>query len=114
MSSIDINNVLAQIRSLQPQTQIKPVVPEADPNAIGGVAKDAPGFGDLLRSGIDAVADRQQEAKGLQERFELGDPNVDLATVMLASSKAGVSFRGMVEVRNRLVSAYQDIMNMPI
>jgi flagellar hook-basal body complex protein FliE len=46
--------------------------------------------------------------------FERGDPGADLAQVMLESQKANVSLRAAVEVRNRLVSAYQDIMNMQI
>ena len=49
-----------------------------------------------------------------QRAFELGDSNTDLSSVMLATTKAQVSFRAMVEVRNRVISAYQDIMNMPL
>jgi flagellar hook-basal body complex protein FliE len=44
----------------------------------------------------------------------MGDPNVDLVRVMLASQQSSVSFRATVEVRNRLVQAYQDVMNMPL
>ena len=44
----------------------------------------------------------------------MGDPQTDLAQVMLASGRAQVSFTALNEVRNRLVSAYQDVMNMPI
>jgi flagellar hook-basal body complex protein FliE len=47
-------------------------------------------------------------------RFERGVPGVELSQVMLESQKASVAFRATVEVRNRLVSAYQEIMNMPI
>lgn len=109
MSTIDVNSVLAQIRALSTQTRPELRAPERTVEP-----EPSEGFGGLLKQGIDAVAERQSEAGNLQKAFELGDPNVDLATVMLASSKAGVAFRGMVEVRNRLVNAYQEIMNMPV
>ena len=110
MNTIDVNRVLSQIRSLQSQAAnrpVAPVAPEATQAASGG-------FGAMLKSSIDSVASSQNAAGDLQKKFELGDPNTDLASVMLATSKSQVSFKAMVEVRNRLVSAYQDIMNMPL
>jgi flagellar hook-basal body complex protein FliE len=56
----------------------------------------------------------QGQASDLATRFERGDPGVELSQVMIESQKASVAFRATVEVRNRLVSAYQEIMNMPI
>lgn len=111
MNTIDVNSVLAQIRALSAQSQgtAKVQAPAADQ-----VAKAGGSFGTLIAKGIDSVNTQQQTASKLQDAFEMGDPSVDLATVMLASSKAQVSFRGMVEVRNRLVSAYQEVMNMPL
>jgi flagellar hook-basal body complex protein FliE len=112
MSTIDVNSVLAQIRTLSAQVQAQgnaarpmPKIDAATPSA---------GFVTLVGKAIDQVNGAQQQAASLQNRFELGDPSVDLSSVMLATSKAQVQFRAMVEVRNRLVSAYQDIMNMPI
>lgn len=114
MSTIDVNSVLAQIRSLSTQVQ-------APANAARGAATNAAapanaseGFGSLVGKAIDQVSSTQQTAATLQNKFELGDPSVELSSVMLATSKAQLEFRAMVEVRNRLVSAYQDIMNMPI
>lgn len=113
MNSIDVNRVLSQIRTLQGQAGGRPA-------GVGGAtaasAETTPsnGFGSLLKNSIDAVAKVQNSAGELQKKFELGDPNTDLASVMLASSKSQVSFKAMVEVRNRMVSAYQDIMNMPL
>ncbi|HSW14371.1 MAG TPA: flagellar hook-basal body complex protein FliE, partial [Solimonas sp.] len=60
------------------------------------------------------VNEAQQDSARLQNAFAIGDKNTDLASVMVAGARAQVQFKGMVEVRNRLVSAYQDIMNMPI
>lgn len=125
MSSLEINSVLAQIRALSTQAQSPAAGPAAGiagpalgPLTPGGPTAPASepqsAFASMLREGIDSVASRQKAAGDLQQRFEMGDPSVDLAQVMLASNKSSVAFRGMVEVRNRLVSAYQDVMNMPI
>ena len=56
---------------------------------------------------------QEMHAEGL-EKFERGVPGVDLPQVMIDMQKSSVAFRGAVEVRNRVVSAYQDIMNMPV
>jgi flagellar hook-basal body complex protein FliE len=115
MSTIDVNSVLAQIRSLSTQVQA-PANAAKSASAAGAAApaNAAQGFGSLVGKAIDQVNSTQQTAATLQNKFELGDPSVELSSVMLATSKAQVEFRAMVEVRNRLVSAYQDIMNMPI
>jgi flagellar hook-basal body complex protein FliE len=109
MNDINVNNVLAQIRALSAQASAQATTPAAAKPAAGGDS-----FGSVLKSSIDSVNNAQADASRLQRLFESGDPNTDLSSVMLATSKAQVGFRGMVEVRNRMVSAYQDIMNMQI
>jgi flagellar hook-basal body complex protein FliE len=116
MSNMAIDQVLAQIRSISAQAQggIKPVAPAA-PSAAGSVsAAQGPAFGELLKQGIDSVNHSQQSASALADAWERGASGVDLARVMIESQKASVSFRALTEVRNRLVSVYQDIMNMSI
>jgi len=71
-------------------------------------------FMNLLKDSISKVSETQKQAGNMAERFELGDKNVDLAEVMINLQKANVSFQAMTQVRNRLVSAYQEIMNMQI
>ena len=56
----------------------------------------------------------QMESSRLKKAFELGDPSVDISRVMIASQKSGIAFNAMVEVRNKLVEAYKDVMNMPV
>ena len=113
MNEIGINNVLAQIRAMQAQTAQRPA-------GIAPVAPGAPqaaqkaGFESVLKSAVDSVNQAQQDSSRLQTSFAMGDKSTDLASVMVAGARAQVQFKGMVEVRNRLVSAYQDIMNMPI
>lgn len=117
MSSVQVDAVLAQIRAMQGQLQAQR--PESVANdaaaAVGGSAPaQGPSFAQVMRQGLSQVNEMQQSASTLVTRFERGDPGVELADVMLQMQKASVGFRAVSEVRNRLVSAYQDIMNMPI
>lgn len=116
MSNLQIDGVLAQIRALQQQTKIgAPAMPRPGEAAATGAASPAgTSFATVLKQGLEAVNAAQSQASALATRFERGEPGVELSQVMLESQKASVAFRATVEVRNRLVSAYQDIMNMPI
>ncbi len=106
MSQIDINSVLAQMRAMAAQTQSLEV-----PMATESSAGD---FKTLMSRALDQVNETQQSAGHLAQAFERGDKDVDIAEVMVALQKADVSFQAISQVRNRLVTAYQDIMNMPI
>ena len=112
MSQMQINQVLAQIRSLSASGGIGNTRPAAPADARSAVA--GPQFGELLRKSLDSVNATQNSASVLADKYERGVDNVDLATVMIESQKAAVSFRALTEVRNRLVNVYQEIMNMPI
>ncbi len=103
MSEMNINQVLAQMRtmSIGAANQPAPVSTESD-------------FGALLKQSIDSVNNTQQTAGKLSQAFEIGDTDVSLAEVMIASQKADVSFQAMLQVRNKLVDAYKEVMNMPI
>lgn len=76
--------------------------------------KPTENFADLLKQSIDKVNQTQQAGSALSQSFQKGDPNVELTEVMVSLQKANVSFQAMVEVRNKLVSAYQDVMNMQV
>jgi len=84
-----------------------PAAPAAQP---GGPAA---GFGDALQSALHGVAETQNRASALTEGYEKGEV-VDVAKVMLARQEAGVAFEATLQVRNRLLSAYQDIMRMGV
>jgi flagellar hook-basal body complex protein FliE len=103
MSSMDVNQVLAQMREMTIQAH----------NGTSG-AKQPTDFADLLINSIDKVNATQQEARGLATAFETGDTDASLADVMISIQKANISFQAMVQVRNKLVEAYQDVMNMPM
>ena len=71
-------------------------------------------FAGLLKDSVGKVNEVQQASASLQAAFEAEDPNVDLAEVMVAMQKSSLSFQAMTSVRNKLVSAYQEIMSMPV
>lgn len=107
MDTSGIDNVLAQLRATSAV-----VASAATPAANAGAA--GVDFGQVLKTALEQVNGAQQEAGKLAMRFEMGAPNTDLHDVMVSMQKANVSFQAMVQVRNRLVSAYHDIMNMQV
>ena len=115
MSQMEIDRVLQTIRSFS--TQGAAGVGGIGQSGAAGAASGTNGvseFSKLLQKGIDSVNETQQSAQNLSTAFEKGVPGVELPQVMLQMEKASVSFRALTEVRNRLVSAYQEIMNMPL
>lgn len=117
----DINSVLSDIRSLRSQMmQNQRVEQEGQLNgALDRVRKpegtqETAGFGDMLKQAVNQVNDLQQTSGHMRTAYEQGDPNVDITRVMIASQKASVSFEALTQVRNRVVKAYEDIMNMPV
>lgn len=90
----------------------------ASPVGEGGLqARPAAGavdFQSALKSSLDQVNQGQLQSQKLAERFEMGDSSVSLSDAMIALQKSSIAFQATVQVRNKLVSAYQEIMNMPI
>lgn len=117
----DINNVLSEMRNLRAQMQQNQRLEndlalkgQVDKPAGPDKVRETPGFGDMLSQAVDKVNDLQSATGELRTAYEQGDPNVDITRVMVASQKSSVAFEGLTQVRNRVVQAYEDIMNMPI
>ncbi len=106
MNEINTESLLVQMRAMAARAQ--------GSEMAGQEAAGRTDFSNLLRAAVDRVNDNQQAASRLAMAFEKGAPDVDLAEVMIAMQKASLSFQAATQVRNRLVSAYQDVMNMPI
>jgi flagellar hook-basal body complex protein FliE len=81
--------------------------------AAGGAVAGA-GFADNFKSALKSVSAAQNEASRLQTEVQLGNPKVSLEETMLAMQKAQIGFQATMHVRNRMVSAYTDIMNMSV
>lgn len=100
-----IDQMLTQLRATSAVAQGRGV----DQAAAGGAD-----FSQALKVAIDQVSQAQQQAQQMAEDFTTGKNNVDLQDVMVNLQKANLSFQQMVQVRNKLVSAYNDIMTMQI
>lgn len=106
MNEISPQQLLSQIRAMQADLQVTAT------NAP--VQTEQSGFANLFKDAIGKVNETQLHARNMKRDFETGSGNASLAEVMIASQKADLSFRAMTEVRNKLVTAYQEIMNMPV
>jgi len=115
MSQIEIDRVLSQIRTIRAQAG-GGIGGIERPLAPSSMAQPAPkvSFASVLKNGIDSVNQMQTKASTTAVQFQRGVPGIDLPQVMMEMQKSSIAFRGAVEVRNRMISAYQDIMNMPV
>ena len=111
MTGIDTGRIEAMVAQLKvaasraqgsvPPALAKPEVAKAD-------------FAGALKASLDQVSAAQNKATAMGQRFAMGDDSVNLSDVMINMQKASIGFQATVQVRNKLVSAYQDIMNMQV
>jgi len=106
MDTQGIEQMLSVLRSTAAQATGK----TAESAATTGGAD----FAQVLKNSIDKVNQTQQQADQMGTKLAAGDTSQNLHEVMIALQTASVSFQEMVQVRNKLVSAYQDVMNMSI
>ncbi|WBS01764.1 flagellar hook-basal body complex protein FliE [Pseudoduganella sp. SL102] len=105
----------SQIQSMIAQLKAAATRPEA---AVPAVQTEQPAarvdFSNALKGALDSVAESQNKAQDMSKRFQLGDDSVNLSDVMIQMQKASINFQATVQVRNKLVQAYTDIMNMQV
>lgn len=106
MVAVGMQGVIQQLQALAGQ-------------AGGNIGKAAPandtaGFGQALRASIERINDMQQGAASESRAFQAGKPGVELYDVMIDTQKAGIAFQMGVQVRNRLVNAYKEVMSMQV
>jgi flagellar hook-basal body complex protein FliE len=107
MSDVAINQVLAQMRAMAASAQAEgPRVEDAEVTSVS--------FSAMMADSIEQVNAAMMDAKAQATAFERGDPDVSLVEVMVASQKASLQFQAMTEVRNKMLSAYQEIMSMQV
>src|ERR1700759_344998 len=107
MSSMQIQQVLAEMRALQARAAGS----TAD---LAPTGAQAPDFASLMKESVNRIADMQNQATALASAYETGDKSVDLTKVMLEVQKADLAFRAMTQVRNKLLDAYTQVMNMSV
>ncbi|HEX6736369.1 MAG TPA: flagellar hook-basal body complex protein FliE [Azonexus sp.] len=106
MDTQGIENMLSVLRSTAAQASGKTV----ENTAVAGGTD----FAAVLKNSIDKVNATQESATQMAEKLAAGDTSQNLHEVMIALQTASVSFQEMVQVRNKLVTAYQDMMNMQV
>jgi flagellar hook-basal body complex protein FliE len=104
MSGVEMTRLLAEMQRLASTAESR----------SSETVREGSGFAELLKTSMQAVNEAQSSATEMAAALERGDKSVALPEVMIAVQKASLSFQAMTEVRNRLVNAYQEIMNMPI
>lgn len=104
------NELLQQMQAMQVEAGTQSITPKSiEPTRSGEVD-----FGSLLKQAIDNVNDLQADSKTKATAFEMGDRSVSLGDVMIASQKSSIAFEATVQVRNKLMEAYKDVMSMPV
>jgi len=103
MSISSIESVLQQMRALAPSMGAAP--------ASSGEAA-AGGFAGELQKSLARISNAQESASRQAEAFEMGKPGVALNDVMVDLAKAGIGFQTGIAVRNKVVDAYKEVMNM--
>src|SRR5687768_15586885 len=106
-----IDAMLAQLQTGAARAAGKTAPISTPSNSAAGGGVD---FTSVLKKSLDHVNNVQQHATKLGRDFELGMPEANLTEAMISMQKASISFQYTLQVRNKLVSAYQDIMNMPV
>lgn len=105
----------SKIEAMISQLRAAATRPESGIHSIQGeTAATKVDFASALKATLDQVNGAQAKSSDLAKRFVMGDDSVNLSDVMINSQKASIAFQATVQVRNKLVSAYHDIMNMQV
>ena len=117
IDSSRIESMMAQLKA----AATKPAAPSLAPGGLGGVGavpvNEGPSkvsFSDALKTSLQQVSNSQKHAEELGQKFAMGDDSVSLSDTMIAMQKSSIAFQATVQVRNKLVSAYHEIMNMQV
>ncbi|NMP32910.1 flagellar hook-basal body complex protein FliE [Thalassotalea sp. M1531] len=105
---IKTNSLLAQMQSMSVEATGNRALPMEQVNSSSS------DFGNIFKQAINTVNEIQQDAGAKRTAFEMGDDKVTLAETMIAAQKASVAFDATVQVRNKFVEAYKEIMSMPV
>lgn len=106
-----ISSVLSQMQQIATTATAAPMIKPAreESNFVAGT-----GFASEFQAALKNVSAAQKSAESSARHFELGTPGVSLNDVMIDMQKASIGFQSIVQVRNKLVSAYQTIASMPL
>ncbi len=114
--NVEMNRMLAQMKAMEQAASLD----RAQPTNLAGTAvtpsgsATQPSFGSVFKSAIDQVNGLQKESAALSNAYVNGEPGIDITRVMVASQKSSIASQAMIQVRNKLVESYKEVMNMPV
>ena len=111
---IDNSQLLQQMQQMAKAAGTNAPAEVGAANMTTNVQAPTAGFGNMLSRAINNVNQLQQESSQLARQVETGDGGVSLVRAMIASQKSSVAFQATLQVRNKVATAYKDIMNMPL
>ena len=106
-------NPISSITATDALNRAKEMTERATSGAMATPGDDGPSFADQLRDSFDSVARSQNEAAQLVRDYEVGK-ETDLAKVMVSQQVSSLGFQLTLNIRNKAMTAYKDIMNMPV
>jgi flagellar hook-basal body complex protein FliE len=116
MAALTIGNNLALPKAIEPQGRTV-ILGDAAPaervlqDELPGQQEPSVNFGDMLNNALNSVNDLQQQSADMQQALMNGE-NVELHDVMIKAEQAGLSMDLLLEIRNRLVNGYSELMRM--
>lgn len=116
---IDSASLFNQVQSMRSEARADAIQEGLSPTAFASselsqTATPRSEFGQLLSDAINNVNGLQQQTGDLRTRFDMGDRSVSIGDVMIAAQKSSIAFDATVQVRNKVVEAYKEIMSMPV
>ena len=105
---------MSEINAVSLTNQMRIMAAQAKGSNVEAASSSQGAFGSVFQQAINQVNDLSKQSESLKTRFEMGDPDVSLSDVMVAGQKSNIGFEATLRVRNKVVQAYQDIMNMPV
>ena len=106
MNTTAVDGLLAQMRVAAAAAGLRNPEPVVNNSKVD--------FSSVLKSSLDGVAQSQAKSEAMQKAFVLGDDRVSLSDTMIEMQKANINFQTAIQVRNKFVQAYNEIMNMQV
>lgn len=113
IGGIDTSRIQAMMEQLK-AAAAKPTAAVAEVADSGATPASTVSFSDALKASLQSVSNAQTTSEDMGKKFAVGDDSVSLSDTMIAMQKANIGFQATVQVRNKLVAAYHEIMNMQV
>lgn len=111
----NIASMLQTLRAQQAQAKA-PVAPQVQASQVQSVAQERPAisFQEAVRTAVAKVNEMQLKSTEMQDRYARGDSEMPLSEVVVGMQKSSLAFEATLQVRNKILKAYQDIITMPV